>query len=70
MFDTAITFVIIIIAGPGITGLWQVNGRSDVSYRRRVAFDTVYARKFGCIGLDIKVIAMTIPAVLLGRGVR
>jgi len=55
---------------PGITGLWQVNGRSDVSYRRRVAFDTIYARKCGGIGLDIKVIAMTIPAVLLGRGAR
>ena len=55
---------------PGVTGLWQVNGRSDVSYRRRVAFDTIYARKFGHIGIDIKVIAMTIPAVLLGRGAR
>lgn len=55
---------------PGITGLWQVSGRSDVSYRRRVAFDTIYARKFGCFSLDLKIIAMTIPAILFGRGAR
>lgn len=55
---------------PGITGLWQVNGRSDVTYRRRVAFDAIYARRYGRIGMDMKVIAMTIPAVLLGRGAR
>ena len=55
---------------PGITGLWQVSGRSDVTYRRRVAFDTVYARKRDCFGLDVKVIAMTIPAILIGRGAR
>ena len=53
---------------PGITGLWQVSGRSDVSYKRRVAFDTLYARKVGRFGLDMKVIAMTIPAILFGRG--
>jgi len=32
---------------PGITGLWQVSGRNDVSYRRRVASDTIHSRNMG-----------------------
>ena len=52
---------------PGITGLWQVNGRNDVSYRRRVAMDTIYA-KSRSLGGDLKILAMTLPAVLLRRG--
>ena len=52
---------------PGITGLWQVSGRSGVGYRRRVAMDTVYARQ-RTIGLDLWIIARTVPAVLLKRG--
>ncbi|WP_333994385.1 sugar transferase [Sphingomonas sp. 22R3R2A-7] len=52
---------------PGITGLWQVSGRNDVSYRRRVAFDVMYSRRRSMI-LDIRIIAMTVPSVLLARG--
>ncbi len=52
---------------PGITGLWQVSGRSDVSYRRRVAIDTCYARTRTGL-LDLKILAMTVPAVLFKRG--
>lgn len=52
---------------PGITGLWQVNGRSDVSYRRRVAMDTIYARSKS-LRLDLWILMMTIPAVALRRG--
>ncbi len=52
---------------PGITGLWQVSGRSDVSYRRRVALDAVYARR-ASLRLDVAILARTIPAVLLRRG--
>ncbi len=52
---------------PGITGLWQVSGRNDVSYRRRVAIDAVYART-ASVGLDIAILARTVPAVLLRRG--
>jgi lipopolysaccharide/colanic/teichoic acid biosynthesis glycosyltransferase len=50
-----------------LTGLWQVNGRSDASYRARVAMDVVYARKRGPL-LDLKILIATIPAVLLSRG--
>ncbi len=52
---------------PGITGLWQVSGRNDTSYRRRVAIDAVYARR-ASLRLDIVILARTIPAVLLRRG--
>ena len=52
---------------PGITGLWQVSGRNDTTYRRRVALDTVYARN-KCLTLDVKIVMMTIPAVLFARG--
>ena len=52
---------------PGITGIWQVNGRNDVSYRRRVAMDALYARR-KCIGLDLRLLLATVPAVINRRG--
>lgn len=52
---------------PGITGLWQVSGRNDTSYRSRVAMDCIYARSKS-VGLDLKVMAATVPAVLLRKG--
>ena len=52
---------------PGITGLWQVSGRNDVSYRRRVAIDTIYA-KARTVKLDLIILVMTVPAILLKRG--
>jgi len=54
---------------PGITGLWQVSGRSDTTYRRRVALDVAYSRHRS-IGLNLKIMLMTIPAVLAARGSR
>jgi lipopolysaccharide/colanic/teichoic acid biosynthesis glycosyltransferase len=52
---------------PGITGLWQVMGRNDTTYRTRVALDCVYAARRSA-WLDLKVLACTIPAVLSRRG--
>jgi exopolysaccharide production protein ExoY len=52
---------------PGITGLWQVSGRNDTSYRTRVALDCVYAQRRN-VGLDMTVMARTVPAVLLRKG--
>ena len=52
---------------PGLTGLWQVSGRNDVTYRRRVALDVTYARN-KCLGLDLRILAMTVPAVLTAKG--
>lgn len=52
---------------PGVTGLWQIGGRSDTSYRRRVALDITFARSRSP-GLYIKILVLTVPAVLLARG--
>ena len=52
---------------PGITGLWQVSGRNDTSYRARVAMDCVYARQRNVV-IDGMIIAATVPAVLMRRG--
>ena len=52
---------------PGITGLWQVSGRNDTSYRTRVALDCVYAKRRN-VGLDAYILACTVPAVLARRG--
>ncbi|XIA64876.1 sugar transferase [Bradyrhizobium sp. TZ2] len=47
---------------PGITGLWQVSGRSTTTFNKRVACDSFYARHWS-ITLDAKIIMATIPAV-------
>lgn len=52
---------------PGITGLWQVSGRSDVSYEERVRLDMYYIRNW-TIWLDLHLLLRTIPAVLKGKG--
>jgi lipopolysaccharide/colanic/teichoic acid biosynthesis glycosyltransferase len=52
---------------PGITGLWQVKGRNDVSYRRRVALDRMFARKFSPL-LYASILIQTVPAVVLRKG--
>ena len=49
---------------PGITGLWQVSGRSSTSYSRRVACDTFYAQNWS-MTLDAKILVVTIPSLLL-----
>ena len=52
---------------PGITGLWQVSGRSDISYDERVRLDMYYIRNWS-IWLDLQLLFQTIPAVLGSRG--
>lgn len=52
---------------PGITGLWQVSGRSDISYDERVRLDMYYVRNWS-IWLDLQLLFQTIPVVLKGRG--
>jgi Undecaprenyl-phosphate galactose phosphotransferase WbaP len=54
-------------ARPGITGLWQVSGRSDTTYERRVALDVSYVRNWS-LGNDIVILLKTLPVVLLRRG--
>lgn len=54
---------------PGISGLWQISGRSNTTYRRRVACDVLYVRRRGLV-TDLTVLVLTIPAVLIARGAR
>lgn len=52
---------------PGMTGLWQVKGRNDTSYFRRVALDRMYAMK-SCVILDIGILFKTFSVVVARRG--
>lgn len=52
---------------PGITGLWQVSGRSTLSYEDRVRLNVYYVDHRSIL-LDILILLKTVPAVLTGRG--
>jgi len=52
---------------PGLTGLWQVSGRSDVSYQERIDYDLYYINNWS-LGLDLLILLRTIPAVLSRKG--
>jgi exopolysaccharide production protein ExoY len=52
---------------PGVTGLWQVSGRSDTTYAERVALDLDYATRWS-LRRDLAILLRTIPAVLAQRG--
>lgn len=52
---------------PGITGLWQVSGRNDLSYEQRVHCDRYYISNWS-IWMDILILAKTIPVVLKCKG--
>lgn len=54
---------------PGITGLWQVRGRSDLSYRRRLVLDGFYVSQWD-FALDFWILAATPAALLARKGAR
>ena len=61
-------YVKIILSGkPGLTGLWQVTGRSGINFDKRVKMDARYVKKRS-IFYDLWIILKTVPAVLSGRG--
>ncbi|KMS50855.1 UDP-phosphate galactose phosphotransferase [Novosphingobium barchaimii LL02] len=53
---------------PGLTGLWQVSGRNEVSYEARVRLDALYALRKSLF-YDLSICLRTVPAVLASRGV-
>jgi lipopolysaccharide/colanic/teichoic acid biosynthesis glycosyltransferase len=61
------TFAIYASVKPGITGLWQVSGRNNISYARRVAMDRFFARR-RTVGFYLYILVMTVPAILVQRG--
>ncbi|MFN3786634.1 MAG: sugar transferase, partial [Thiothrix sp.] len=52
---------------PGITGLWQVSGRNELSYAERVQLDVWYVRNWS-LELDLIILTKTFVAVLLRKG--
>jgi lipopolysaccharide/colanic/teichoic acid biosynthesis glycosyltransferase len=54
---------------PGITGLWQVSGRNERTFAERVRLDSQYAHTWSVTG-DLKILLLTLPAVLAGRGAK
>jgi len=52
---------------PGLTGLWQVSGRSETTYAQRVALDVEYV-EHQSLATDLKIIIKTVPAVLRSDG--
>lgn len=61
-------FVKIILSGkPGLTGIWQVSGRSNINFDKRVTMDATYVQKKSVI-YDIWLMIKTIPVVILGKG--
>jgi Undecaprenyl-phosphate galactose phosphotransferase WbaP len=55
------------LAKPGLTGLWQVSGRNDTTYRKRVELDSTYVRHWS-LKLDFLLLFKTVRVVLWGKG--
>lgn len=61
-------YVKVILSGkPGLSGVWQVSGRSEINFDKRVEMDAYYVQRKSLL-YDIYIILKTIPAVLTGRG--
>jgi lipopolysaccharide/colanic/teichoic acid biosynthesis glycosyltransferase len=52
---------------PGITGLWQVSGRAELTYEEMIDLDIFYIEHWSP-GLDIKILVKTIPAIFMAHG--
>jgi lipopolysaccharide/colanic/teichoic acid biosynthesis glycosyltransferase len=52
---------------PGLTGLWQVSGRSDLPYETRIKLDVKYIQSRS-LGTDMMIIVKTVPVILMRRG--
>ena len=52
---------------PGLTGLWQISGRSELDFDELVRLDFLYLERWS-VGLDLTILLKTIPAVLTRRG--
>jgi exopolysaccharide biosynthesis polyprenyl glycosylphosphotransferase len=56
-----------LLVSPGLTGLWQVSGRSDLTFDEMVLLDIYYVENWN-MGLDLNILLRSVPAVLRGRG--
>jgi lipopolysaccharide/colanic/teichoic acid biosynthesis glycosyltransferase len=60
-------FAVYAAGRPGLTGLWQVNGRNTTTYEQRVAYDVEYLRNWSFFR-DIRIILITVVHVIEGNG--
>lgn len=58
---------IVLSVRPGLTGLWQISGRSDLSFQAKLKIETWYVLNWN-LWLDLFIIIRTIPAVISGKG--
>ena len=56
-----------LVVKPGITGLWQIGGRGDIAFEGQVRLDLQYIRTEG-FWANLRILFLTIPAVVMGRG--
>jgi exopolysaccharide production protein ExoY len=54
-------------ARPGMTGLWQISGRNDITYQDRIRLDRSYVLDWSFLA-DLRIILKTVPAVLMSQG--
>lgn len=67
-FPQSKKYVKVILSGkPGLTGVWQVSGRSEINFEERVKMDAGYVKRKS-VTYDFWIILKTIPAVISGRG--
>jgi len=52
---------------PGLTGLWQISGRAELSFEESIELDLSYVQDMS-LGLNLRLICLTLPAVLSGKG--
>lgn len=60
-------FALYCLVRPGLTGLWQISGRSDIRYFERVLLDARYVSSRSVLR-DLRIIVLTVPSVLAARG--
>lgn len=62
-------FDAIVSVKPGITGYWQISGRNNLSFRKRLKLEKYYAEHISFV-LDCKILFSTLSAIIVGRGAR
>ena len=67
--DMGIYYDAIIKAKPGITGMWQVSGRSDTTFKERCSLDEYYCKNWS-IWLDFVILVKTVKALITKEGAK
>ena len=57
----------VVSVAPGLSGMWQISGRSETSYEERIYYDTYYIQNWS-VWLDVWILIKTVGVVLIGKG--